>query len=140
MSRVEVEAIEHPRDTMRFVKSWWRVYRDDPHWVPPILAGVSIHGKLGAANETTQALTLLENLNVLELRRSIESALQCSLGTEEPFKEHQFTFEPMLDRILKAMESAGGQAGDAIASSKGEALNQPGRDFTQGKLERGRNG
>jgi GNAT superfamily N-acetyltransferase len=34
---VKVEAIEHPRDTGRFVKTWWRVYRDDPQWVPPLI-------------------------------------------------------------------------------------------------------
>jgi len=36
MSSIEVEAVTHPRDTGRFVKTWWRVYRDDPHWVPPL--------------------------------------------------------------------------------------------------------
>lgn len=37
MAEVEVQAIEHPRDTRRFVETWRRVYRDDPHWVPPLL-------------------------------------------------------------------------------------------------------
>jgi hypothetical protein len=37
MSEVDVQAIEHPRDTARFVETWKRVYRDDPHWVPPLL-------------------------------------------------------------------------------------------------------
>jgi GNAT superfamily N-acetyltransferase len=37
-SPVRVEAIEHPRDTGRFVKTWWRVYRDDPQWVPPLIS------------------------------------------------------------------------------------------------------
>jgi GNAT superfamily N-acetyltransferase len=36
-SSVQVEAIAHPRDTVRFVKTWWRVYRDDPQWVPPLI-------------------------------------------------------------------------------------------------------
>ncbi len=30
--------IQHPRDTGRFVKAWWRVYRDDPQWVPPLIS------------------------------------------------------------------------------------------------------
>jgi GNAT superfamily N-acetyltransferase len=34
---VRVEPIDHPRDTVRFVKTWWRVYRDDPQWVPPLI-------------------------------------------------------------------------------------------------------
>ncbi len=37
MSGVRIEAIEHPRDTVRFVRCWWRVFRDDPHWVPPLI-------------------------------------------------------------------------------------------------------
>jgi GNAT superfamily N-acetyltransferase len=37
MSSVEIEPIELPRDTMRFCKTWWRVFRDDPMWVPPLL-------------------------------------------------------------------------------------------------------
>jgi GNAT superfamily N-acetyltransferase len=37
MSSVQVEAVTHPRDTVRFVKTWWRVFRDDPHWVPPLI-------------------------------------------------------------------------------------------------------
>ncbi|MCP5039791.1 MAG: N-acetyltransferase [bacterium] len=35
---VAVDVVEHPRDTVRFVKTWWRVYRDDPLWVPPLIA------------------------------------------------------------------------------------------------------
>lgn len=34
---VEVEAIELPRDTARFVRSWWPIYEGDPHWVPPVV-------------------------------------------------------------------------------------------------------
>lgn len=26
-----------PRDTKRFVRSWWPIYADDPHWVPPLM-------------------------------------------------------------------------------------------------------
>jgi GNAT superfamily N-acetyltransferase len=37
MGGVEVRAIQHPRDTKEFVRTWWRVYRDDPCWVPPLL-------------------------------------------------------------------------------------------------------
>ncbi len=37
MPEVDVQPIEHPRDTRRFVETWSRVYRDDPHWVPPLV-------------------------------------------------------------------------------------------------------
>lgn len=38
MGAVEVRAIELPGDATRFVKSWWPIYADDPHWVPPLIA------------------------------------------------------------------------------------------------------
>ncbi len=34
---IEVRAIELPRDAVRFCKTWWPIYADDPHWVPPLL-------------------------------------------------------------------------------------------------------
>ncbi len=34
---VDVRAIELPRDAVRFCKTWWPIYADDPHWVPPLL-------------------------------------------------------------------------------------------------------
>lgn len=37
MSAVEVRPIELPRDTVRFITSWWPIYADDPHWVPPLI-------------------------------------------------------------------------------------------------------
>lgn len=35
---IEVRPITFPGDTVAFCKVWWAIYRDDPHWVPPILA------------------------------------------------------------------------------------------------------
>jgi hypothetical protein len=37
MSRVEIRPIQLPRDTVRFVKTWWPIYEGDPHWVPPLI-------------------------------------------------------------------------------------------------------
>jgi hypothetical protein len=37
MSSVEIRTVEHPRDTARWVKSWWPIYADDPMWVPPLI-------------------------------------------------------------------------------------------------------
>lgn len=34
---VEVKPVSFPKDAVRFCKVWWRIYRDDPHWVPPLL-------------------------------------------------------------------------------------------------------
>jgi len=37
MGSVEVTPISLPRDTVRFVKTWFPIYENDPHWVPPLL-------------------------------------------------------------------------------------------------------
>ena len=36
MGSVEVTEISLPRETERFVKIWFDIYRDEPHWVPPL--------------------------------------------------------------------------------------------------------
>lgn len=36
MGLVEVTPISLPRDTVRFVKTWFTIYENDPHWVPPL--------------------------------------------------------------------------------------------------------
>ena len=38
MGRVEVRSIRLPEDAAAFIGSWWAIYADDPHWVPPIIA------------------------------------------------------------------------------------------------------
>ncbi len=34
---VEVRPVSMPRDAAAFVRCWWPIYRDDPHWVPPLV-------------------------------------------------------------------------------------------------------
>ena len=34
---VRIEPISLPRDAKKFVKTWWPIYADDPHWVPPLV-------------------------------------------------------------------------------------------------------
>ena len=36
MGSVEVTAISLPRETERFVRTWFTIYGNDPHWVPPL--------------------------------------------------------------------------------------------------------
>ena len=38
MGRVEVAPISLPRETERFVRTWFTIYERDPHWVPPLYA------------------------------------------------------------------------------------------------------
>jgi len=37
MSDVRVRPVEGKRDVRRFIKLLWKIYRDDPNWVPPLL-------------------------------------------------------------------------------------------------------
>jgi len=34
---VEVRPVSFPKDAVAFTKVWWRIYKDDPHWVPPLI-------------------------------------------------------------------------------------------------------
>ena len=36
MGSVEVVPISLPRETERFVRTWFTIYEHDPHWVPPL--------------------------------------------------------------------------------------------------------
>lgn len=38
MGSVEVVPISLPRETERFVRTWFTIYENDPHWVPPLYA------------------------------------------------------------------------------------------------------
>ena len=37
MSDIELRPIALPRDAGRFVRAWWPIYADEPHWVPPLI-------------------------------------------------------------------------------------------------------
>ena len=52
------------------------------HGVPPILAGILIPGKLGAANETTNALLLFHLMKTQPAQRGFSLLLAASLGSE----------------------------------------------------------
>ena len=36
MSNVEIKAVTTRRDKKRFLELPWKIYRDDPHWIPPL--------------------------------------------------------------------------------------------------------
>jgi len=36
MGSVEVAEVSLPRETERFVRTWFTIYENDPHWVPPL--------------------------------------------------------------------------------------------------------
>jgi len=37
MSRIEIRPVSLPGDVAKMCKSWWPIYADDPHWVPPLI-------------------------------------------------------------------------------------------------------
>lgn len=37
MSQVEVRPVESKSDLMKFIKMPWKIYKDDPYWVPPLI-------------------------------------------------------------------------------------------------------
>ena len=37
MSAVEIRPIELPKDAGKFIKAWFPIYEDDPHWVAPLI-------------------------------------------------------------------------------------------------------
>jgi GNAT superfamily N-acetyltransferase len=34
---VDIQLIALPRDTLRFIRPWWRIYQGEPGWVPPLI-------------------------------------------------------------------------------------------------------
>ncbi len=38
MNSIEVREVKTPRERTAFIKMPWHIYREDPHWVPPIIA------------------------------------------------------------------------------------------------------
>ncbi|KAB2909196.1 MAG: hypothetical protein LC102_00945 [Ignavibacteriales bacterium] len=37
MSTIEIRKIETPSEIMKFIKFPWRIYKDEPNWVPPLI-------------------------------------------------------------------------------------------------------
>ncbi|TNE87778.1 MAG: N-acetyltransferase [Deltaproteobacteria bacterium] len=48
MIRVQIHEVHMPADFKKFAKSWWPIYADDPHWVPPLLS--DLKGTLAPTN------------------------------------------------------------------------------------------
>jgi hypothetical protein len=37
MSSIEIRTVSSRKDLMKFIKLPWKIYKDDPHWVPPLI-------------------------------------------------------------------------------------------------------
>lgn len=53
------------------------------HRIPPLLAGITIPGKLGASNELPNALMAYQTLTVAPDQATIQATLGCTLGSDE---------------------------------------------------------
>lgn len=102
------------------------------HRVPPSLAGILIPGKVGAANETSNAIMAFQSLVVGQAQRMFETILGCTLGNEKingdlGLTREDFTFNTIVDEIaeqmekLKPMDTVGrmrDELGDAAAEGR----------------------
>ena len=104
------------------------------HRVPPVLANILIPGKLGASNETIQALVAFQLLVAGPIQKNIERTLARTLGGDEGIKglkSEDFRLVPVTSQFnITGM--------DAVASARSEAKDgdtNEDRDFSQGKKE-----
>ncbi len=37
MSDIEIRTVSSKKELMQFIKLPWKIYKDDPHWVPPLI-------------------------------------------------------------------------------------------------------
>lgn len=108
--------------------------------VAPVIAGVTVAGKMGAANETLQAMIMLEVMQTQQMRKNIEKALRKALSKEAAFNGKKFKFNTPLDQIMEIMNDPAIMATDTMSRSKGEAAGQAGRDFSKGNKTNGQGG
>lgn len=106
--------------------------------MPPVLAGVSLSGKMGAANETTQALILLEVLQAKQLRNGITKTLATTLGKD--MAGGKFKYKSLIEEVMELMSNPAMMAMDTMSKQRGEAANNQGRDLSQGTKTNGNGG
>lgn len=98
------------------------------HRVPPILANILVSGKLGAANETVQAIIAFQLLCIGKAQRIIQSRLASTLGGPEGVKG----LTPESFRLKTITSQLNIKGLDAASRTKEEASAQPDRDFNEG--------
>jgi hypothetical protein len=105
--------------------------------VPPILAGILIPGKLGATNETPNAILAFQALVIGPAQETLESILDMTLGNSKlngqlGLKPGDFKFKTIVDEIAEQMEKINPM--DTLASSREQLPEQAkeGRDLKEG--------
>jgi|TARA_Y100000296_G_scaffold86150_1_gene124873 hypothetical protein len=76
------------------------------HQVPPLLAGIQIPGKIGAANELPNALMAFQLLVIRKDQNIITGALDCTLGDDPsfPINRGEFGFKTIIEEIAEAQQ------------------------------------
>lgn len=105
------------------------------HGVPPALAGILIPGKMGAANEASNAAMMFQSLTVGPQQHHFETILNCTLGGEqgiEGITDTSFQFKTIVDELAESMKKL--QPMDTMGRMRdelGEAASE-GRDLEAG--------
>lgn len=79
------------------------------HRVPPSLAGILIPGKMGAANETSNAIMLFQALVIGPAQETIEGVFDATLGDPQlngglGLAAGDFTFKTIVDEVAEQMK------------------------------------
>lgn len=79
------------------------------HRVPPSIAGILIPGKMGAANEMSNAIMAFQSLVIGQAQQLFETILGCTLGNEKlngglGLGRKDFNFVTIVDEIAEQME------------------------------------
>jgi len=111
------------------------------HRVPPILAGILIPGKLGAANETSNAILAFQALVIGPAQKAFTSVLDNTLGDpvlngQLGLKPGDFKFKTIVDEIAEQMQKL--QPMDTMGRAREQLADQAadGRDLEDGVKKR----
>lgn len=102
------------------------------HRVPPLLAGIAIPGKMGAANELTNALVAFQTLVIGPVQRRFRQALTTTLGNPLlngglQLTGEDFTFNQITDQFNMGQMDTIARMRETIVDAK-----QNGRDLSDG--------
>lgn len=91
------------------------------HGTPPAIAGIMIPGKMGASNESSQAIMSFQALTIGPKQEIFETTLDCTLGSDDGItglSEGDFELKTIVDEMAEAMEKL--QPLDTMSSMKEE--------------------
>jgi hypothetical protein len=104
------------------------------HRVPPPIAGIQTAGKMGAANESSNAIISFQSLVIGQSQENFETTLRCSLGADQSLAmgEDAFTFRTIVEEMAEAMKAL--QPADTMGRMRDELPEAAaeGRDLEDG--------